>query len=129
MTSRATADAIVQMIVTSPVDGVVQIQVLREYQYLRPNQRGQTARHSVHRLNKRTLLLSVHEPETWSDAWYIIFDLVSAMARTGPAQRHWYMPRAGGTYIDGAIEMLARSIARELNFEIVTSDGMKEEQI
>jgi hypothetical protein len=101
------------------VDGIVQIQVQREYHYPRANQKGEEAKHKVHRLKAHTLMLL--QPDSWHETWYALFDMASAIERSGPAQSHWHTVISSDVdaYTSGAVEMMAWSIASELGFDII----------
>jgi len=121
---RSTATAVLRLW-ASQVDGMVQLQVLREYRYdsLAENRRGQRVKHRVHRLRTATLALPLDDPALWGPIWYELFDLASAMASTEPRRRVWVVQPLMSLqpYAEGAVQMLARSVAMELGFEVAES--------
>jgi len=119
ITCRSTAIAVLTLWVAQADDALF-LNVLREYRYSRDNVRGNRARHSVHRLRGHTLVLPLSNPATWGDTWYILFDLANAMASTHPRRLIWVLrtSQSVNEYGIGAMEMLTRSIAVELNFEV-----------
>lgn len=126
MSNRTTAAAVVMIAPSVDAEGALQLQVRREFRYLRANQRGQRAKRSIHRLRTYTLVFAPETPETWGDVWYKVFDLAFEMVKSRPAQRQWCVQRDGlGEYATGAVEMLSRSIAVELGFEMVSDDGLQ----
>jgi len=126
MSNRTTAAAMVIVAPRVGEDGALRLLVRREFRYLRANQRGQRAQHNIHRLWTYVLTFTPEDPATWGDVWYMVFDLASEMVKSRPAQRQWCVQRDGlGAYAAGAVEMLSRSIAMELGFEMVSEDGLQ----
>lgn len=126
MSNRTTAAAVVMIATCVDAKGAFRLLVRREFRYLRANQRGQRAQRSIHHLRTYALAFTPEDPAKWGDAWYRVFDLASEMVKSRPAQRQWCVQCAGlGEYAAGAVEMLSRSIARELGFEMVSEDGLQ----
>lgn len=123
VTCRSTATAVL-MLWVSQVDDELHLNVFREYRYLRDNVRGVRAKHRVHRLRAHSLVLPLTDPAAWGDTWYILFDLANAMASTHPRRLVWMLRtlHSLNEYGAGAMQMLTRSIAVELNFEVSTEE-------
>ena len=119
---RSTATAVLRLW-ASQVDGMVQLQVLREYRYdaVAENRRGQRVKHRVHRL--RTKQRYHRRSGLVRPIWYELFDLASAMASTEPRRRVWVVQPTMSLqpYAEGAVQMLTRSVAMELGFEVAES--------
>ena len=121
---RSTATAVVRLW-ASQVEDAVHLQVLREYRYdvLSENKRGQRVKHRVHRLRTATLVFPIDDPVVWGHIWYDLFDLASAMANAEPRRRVCVVQPMMSLqpYAAGAVQMLARSVALELGFEVAES--------
>lgn len=122
---RSTATAVLRLW-ASQVANVVHLQVLREYRYnpLSENRKGQRVKHRVHRLRTATLAFQIDDPVMWGQVWCELFDLASAMASTEPRRRVWVVQPMMSLqpYAEGAVQMLARSVAIELGFEFTESE-------
>lgn len=121
---RSTATAVLRLW-ASQVEDVIHLQVLREYRYDADaeNQRRQRVKHRVHRLRAATLVFPLDDPVVWGHIWYELFDLASAMAHTEPRRLVCVVQPMLSLqpYAAGAVQMLARSVALELGFEVADS--------